>query len=64
MRQQANDMAHLEGMSLNHFISVAVAEKISRLEQAAISNEQLRAKYERPLQVRSESDRRGAAVRS
>jgi hypothetical protein len=32
-RRQANDLAHREGLSLNQFISLAVAEKITRLEQ-------------------------------
>jgi|GEM_PF-2048398 len=32
LRTQANDLAHREGISLNHFISLAVAEKISRME--------------------------------
>lgn len=35
MRHQANDLAHREGLSLNQFISLAVAEKISRLEHAS-----------------------------
>jgi predicted HicB family RNase H-like nuclease len=33
--QQANDLAHNEGISLNHFISLAIAEKISRMEKLA-----------------------------
>ena len=33
-RIQANDLARREGLSLNQFISLAVAEKITRLEQA------------------------------
>ena len=41
-RQQANDLAQAEGISLNHFICIAVAEKIGRMEQAALRNEQLR----------------------
>ena len=32
IRQQATEIAHQEGISLNHFISLAVAEKLSRLE--------------------------------
>lgn len=32
LRTQANNLAHSEGISLNHFISLAVAEKISRME--------------------------------
>lgn len=35
MRLQANDLAHREGLSLNQFISLAVAEKITRLEHAS-----------------------------
>lgn len=31
-RQQANALSQQEGISLNHFISLAVAEKISRME--------------------------------
>jgi hypothetical protein len=43
-RQQANDLAQSEGISLNHFISIAVAEKIGRMEQASLRNEQQRLK--------------------
>lgn len=32
LRSQASNLAHNEGISLNHFISLAVAEKISRME--------------------------------
>lgn len=35
VRMQATDLARLEGISLNHFISLAVAEKISRMEHEA-----------------------------
>ena len=35
LRTTANELAQKDGTSLNHFISVAVAEKVSRLEQAA-----------------------------
>jgi predicted HicB family RNase H-like nuclease len=34
VRRRANDVAHSEGLSLNHFISIAVAERISRTEHA------------------------------
>lgn len=34
MRYRATDMAQREGLSLNQFISLAVAEKITRLEQS------------------------------
>jgi hypothetical protein len=33
MRVLADELAHREGLSLNQFISLAVAEKITRLEQ-------------------------------
>jgi hypothetical protein len=36
MRDVATDLAHKDGVSLNHFISLAVAEKISRLEQGML----------------------------
>src|ERR1700738_116920 len=41
--ERATDLAHREGLSLNHFIGLAVAEKISRLDQGEIwaSNKQL-----------------------
>ena len=32
VRSQAVEMAQKEGISLNHFISLAVAEKVSRME--------------------------------
>lgn len=32
VREQAETMAHVDGTSLNHFISLAVAEKISRMQ--------------------------------
>jgi hypothetical protein len=47
MRQQANDLAQSEGLSLNHFISLAVAEKISRMEQSIWLKEQARLPQER-----------------
>jgi hypothetical protein len=33
LREKATDLARHEGISLNHFIGLAVAEKISRMEQ-------------------------------
>ena len=33
LREEATDSAHKEGISLNHLISLAVAEKISRMER-------------------------------
>lgn len=35
VRQQATEIAREEGTSLNHFISLAVAEKISRMTSAS-----------------------------
>lgn len=35
LREAANALATHEGISLNHFISLAVAEKISRIEDQA-----------------------------
>lgn len=32
LRHQANVLAHREGLSLNHFVSLAIAEKITRME--------------------------------
>ncbi len=34
MQRQANDLARLEGLSLNQFIMLAIAEKIGRMEHA------------------------------
>jgi hypothetical protein len=36
VRQRANDLAHEEGISLNKFISLAVTERITRVEQSAL----------------------------
>jgi hypothetical protein len=36
IREQASDLADREGLSLNHFIGLAVAEKISRLNHGQI----------------------------
>jgi hypothetical protein len=35
MRETASNLAQRDSISLNHFISIAVAEKIARMEQAA-----------------------------
>ncbi len=39
LRQQAVEFAHSEGISLNHFIGIAVAEKVSRMESVLESND-------------------------
>ena len=41
IKNMANLLALKDGVSLNYFITVAVAEKISRLEQAAIARPDL-----------------------
>ncbi|MBA2677117.1 MAG: toxin-antitoxin system HicB family antitoxin [Ktedonobacteraceae bacterium] len=40
-RLRANELAHAEGVSMNHFICLAVAEKVSRMEQASLNHEQM-----------------------
>jgi hypothetical protein len=50
-RLQANEMASLDGVSLNQFITLAVAEKIARL--------QLRG--DEPSPANLEADHKGAA---
>jgi HicB family len=37
LKDSAHALAQQDGISLNHFISLAVAEKISRLESEALS---------------------------
>jgi predicted HicB family RNase H-like nuclease len=37
LRETAKEIADKEGISLNHFISIAVSEKISRIESQASS---------------------------
>ena len=36
IREEATRIAHLEGTSLNHFIALALAEKISRMEAVRV----------------------------
>jgi hypothetical protein len=36
LRESAGMIAQSEGISLNHFISIAVAEKLSRMEQKSV----------------------------
>ncbi|WP_263356062.1 toxin-antitoxin system HicB family antitoxin [Acidicapsa ligni] len=58
MRHEANDLAHQEGISLNHFISLAIAEKISRMEHSAWLKEQKGIKQEKTSLFRVGSDKR------
>ena len=39
MKRQAHELADHEGLSLNHFISLAIAEKIIRMESQTWANE-------------------------
>ncbi len=49
IRQQAADLAQNEGISLNHFISLAVAEKISRMEHEVWLRQQGKVTTQAPL---------------
>jgi hypothetical protein len=49
IRQQATDLAHNEGISLNHFISLAVAEKISRMEHESWMRQQAKVTAQAPI---------------
>ncbi|WP_353069007.1 toxin-antitoxin system HicB family antitoxin [Tunturibacter empetritectus] len=57
IRQQANDLAHVEGISLNHFISLAIAEKIVRMEQTTLLKEQVTPKKVVTLRTDFRSDK-------
>lgn len=57
MRRQANELAHREGVSLNHFVSLAIAEKITRMEQA-IQRDPLRAGEASDFFIHAVSERR------
>jgi len=41
LRDMANHLAQRDGVSLNHFISLAVAEKISRLESETLNQHKI-----------------------
>jgi hypothetical protein len=41
LRDMANHLAQRDGVSLNHFISLAVAEKISRLESETLNEHKI-----------------------
>ena len=43
VREQAEQIARNDGTSLNHFISLALAEKISRMEQASSIKDDMRS---------------------
>jgi post-segregation antitoxin (ccd killing protein) len=53
VRQQAAELAREEGISLNHFISLAVAEKISRLEHDTWLQQQGKTASARPPLARA-----------
>ena len=52
LKDMASHLAHEDGVSLNHFINLAVAEKISRLE-AEVLNDQKTMLREQRLAVAS-----------
>jgi hypothetical protein len=41
LRDTANQLAQRDGVSLNHFISIAVAEKISRLDSETLNQHKI-----------------------
>jgi hypothetical protein len=41
LRDMASQLAQTDGVSLNHFISLAVAEKISRLESETLNEQKI-----------------------
>ena len=41
LRDMASNLAQRDGVSLNHFISLAVAEKISRLETETLNQHKI-----------------------
>jgi hypothetical protein len=43
MREQVTKLAQADGISANHFISLAIAEKISRLQYESTKKEQNQA---------------------
>ncbi len=52
LRESATLLANKDGISLNHFISLAVAEKVSRLENEPLSSLNARGRQRKlPLDV-------------
>lgn len=44
MRTQVQNLAHLEGISMNQFIALAIAEKLARFERASSHDEKMHQK--------------------
>jgi hypothetical protein len=44
MRTQVQDLAHLEGISINQFIALAIAEKLARFERTISHDEKKHSK--------------------
>lgn len=44
MRTQVQDLAHLEGISINRFIALAIAEKLTRFERTISHDEKRHSK--------------------
>lgn len=49
--RHANELAQSEGLTLNHFISIAVAEKIVRMESCSSRSEDLNVLASSPSAV-------------
>jgi hypothetical protein len=58
LRDMAKLFAHRDGVSLNHFISIAVAEKISRLEHETLS-ERYKASQQQKIASAAEIFKKG-----
>ena len=48
IKQQATDTARSEGLSLNHFIALAIAEKLTRMELTLNIRPQMRSVNQSP----------------
>jgi hypothetical protein len=51
LRQMAYEVAKVEGVSLNHFISIAVAERLSRLERDFLSDNRSKSQPKKSAQA-------------
>ena len=60
LREQATEIARREGVSLNHFVGLAIAEKLSRMEHDLWRRQQ---EQEAVSSGKPFADRRGGPVR-
>jgi hypothetical protein len=49
LRERVEKLADLDGVSINHFINLAVAEKVSRLESARLAPDRKGHDVRRPV---------------